>query len=194
MLTSHFPFLLSLCYLRAAEHQGSPGPQQPGWDGVALRCWQRWWAMIVVSIPAAEPEVTARSPEKAHTVRGVGGGGFPACPGVVVEVPACPRGSPPISGDSDPFLPCVVVVVVPHSPDEGARGGGREGLLVPATSCLLSCPGGSYVPHGAVWGSCLERMRVRMRRCRCSWWRCCAMAGGTRWRSATASSRRCTSG
>lgn len=26
--------------------------------------------MIVVSIPAAEPEATARSPEKAHTVRG----------------------------------------------------------------------------------------------------------------------------
>lgn len=35
---------------------------------MALRCWQQWWAMIVVSIPAAEPEVTARSPEKAHTV------------------------------------------------------------------------------------------------------------------------------
>lgn len=68
MLTSHFPFLLSLCYLRAAEHQGSPGPQQLGWDGVVLWCWQQWWAMIVVSIPAAEPEVTAHGPEKAHTV------------------------------------------------------------------------------------------------------------------------------
>ncbi|XP_072201720.1 sorting nexin-22 isoform X1 [Excalfactoria chinensis] len=68
VLTSHFPFLLSLCYLRAAEHQGSPRPQQPEWDRVALCCWRQWWAMIVVSIPAAEPEVTAHGPEKAHTV------------------------------------------------------------------------------------------------------------------------------
>lgn len=84
-------------------------------------------------------------------------------------------------------------------------GGGKLGWGV-----APSDHGGPQVPSPGVrgemcgaWRGKLEapgRRMMRMEtmvadpRCRCSGWRCCAMAGGTRWRSATVSSRRCTSG
>lgn len=143
MLTSHFPFLLSLRYLRAAKHEGSQeaalllglAPGSRGGTGRPLRSWSRWrwWqrAMIVVSIPAAEPEATARSPEKAHTVRGAGWWWWRSL--------LVPWGAPSTLSDNGPRLPHVVVVA-PWSP-------GALRTLTP----LLKGLGGLLVPASPPW-------------------------------------------
>lgn len=64
-------------------------------------------AMIVVSIPAAEPQGGTRSPDKAHTVRGDTGGLWSA--GGVTACPQGPSGGPTCHGgwESLPVPDCL---------------------------------------------------------------------------------------